>query len=519
MKDYHIGMIGRIISEKKSHYSNAENLVIFVFENKIKTSKDLLLLDKKYQANLHKKIELHQFSGKEGEMLDYEDTHLNGCIILVGAGTTEDFNLIKFQHLFATVVKRARVLKIKNLSTFYFDELGANNEKSIGKMLTMALGLSNYAFLKYKEHKFKEKQSFIETVKYYHNNDSFVDFEKGVSAGYAIVDGITLARDLVNEPGSHTHPETLLEQAKKIVENSQNKISLTVLHEPDCEKMGLGAFLGVARGSDRKPQFIILKYNSQIKTRESKKHTICLIGKSVTFDSGGLSLKPSKHMEDMKIDMAGGASVLGLFKVLSVLELTNKNIEIVGILPACENMPSGRALRPGDILQTITGKTIEVTNTDAEGRLTLVDAIGYAEKYIKPDAIIDIATLTGACMVALGKDIAGGLGNNKELCDQFMSATKSTGEEMWMLPLYKPYNDSLKSNIADIKNVSGTGYGGTITASLFISNFVEKNTPWFHIDIAGPAFSDEDKGIYAKGGTGWGVVSFYEFINNFKHIS
>jgi leucyl aminopeptidase len=242
-----------------------------------------------------------------------------------------------------------------------------------------------------------------------------------------------------------------------------------------------------------------------------------LIGKSITFDSGGLSLKPSEAMEWMKIDMAGGAAVLGVFKFLSLLAARGwedrLNVNVFGILPACENMPSGKALRPGDILTALNGKTIEVLNTDAEGRLTLADALSYAEKFIKPDYCVDLATLTGACMVALGEDIAGLFGNDNQLIKKFETVAKKENEELWQLPLPSWYRKLIQSDIADIKNIGGR-YGGAITAALFLKEFVEK-MKWIHLDIAGPAFNQrEERGIIKKGATGWGVISLIEFLRN-----
>lgn len=218
-------------------------------------------------------------------------------------------------------------------------------------------------------------------------------------------------------------------------------------------------------------------------------------------------------MEEMKTDMAGGATVLGVFKVLANL---NVDVVVYGILPACENMPSGSAIHPGDIVSSLTGKTIEVVNTDAEGRLALVDALAYGEKNLKPDVMIDLATLTGACMVALGKDISGLFGKDKKLLETFQKSAEKEGEELWMMPYYMPYLKKMESDVADIKNVSGTGYGGAITAALFLGEFVNK-TPWIHLDIAGPSLNNEEvRGVYGKGGTGWGLTTVVDYIINYK---
>jgi len=306
------------------------------------------------------------------------------------------------------------------------------------------------------------------------------------------------------------HPETMATQAFAIEKVSQGKISVQVLDRDECQKLGMGSFLGVAQGSEREPKFIVLKYeNMNLKSPKSKR--ICLIGKSITFDSGGLSLKPAKSMETMKIDMAGGATVLGIF---SILAHTDKIIhEVWGVLPACENMVSGKSLRPGDIVTALNGKTIEVLNTDAEGRLALADGVAYAEKFIKPDYIIDLATLTGACMVALGEDITGIFGNDKDAVKKFIEKAEKEDEEICELPFYKPYLTFLKSDIADLKNIGGTGYGGAINGALFIGEFIEK-TKWIHLDIAGPAYnSGAVKGVIGKGGTGWGILTIMSLLS------
>ncbi len=265
----------------------------------------------------------------------------------------------------------------------------------------------------------------------------------------------------------------------------------------------MNAFLGVAVGSDKPPKFIHLSYKPR---RPSKK--IVLIGKGITFDTGGLSLKSSEHMETMKLDMSGAAAVLAVFAAIPSLIIKS---EVVGIIAACENMPSGKALKPGDILKALNGKTIEVLNTDAEGRLTLADAISYALIKEKPDEIIDLATLTGACMVALGQEIAGCFGNNDILLQNIEKHAKLTGENIWRMPLYREYSDLIKSPIADIKNIQTGRYGGAITAALFLSEFVGK-TPWVHLDIAGPAYTEKDSPLTPSGGTGFGVRLLLEYL-------
>jgi leucyl aminopeptidase len=284
---------------------------------------------------------------------------------------------------------------------------------------------------------------------------------------------------------------------------------LKVLDRAACEKLGMGAYLAVAKGSDEPPYFLHLVYRPHRSNKTNKK--IALVGKAVTFDSGGLSLKPSDHMETMKSDMAGAAAVLGIFSVLSDIA---PGAEVHGLIAACENMPSGKAMRPGDIVTAMNGKSIEILNTDAEGRLTLADALAYANKKIKTDSIVDLATLTGACMAALGTDIAGLLSNDEKMSSKIELAAKSSGEPVWRLPLFSDYSPLMAGDHADLRNISRAKYGGAITAGLFLKEFAG-DTPWAHLDIAGPAFVERDALSYMnKGGTGFGVRTMLNWLKN-----
>jgi leucyl aminopeptidase len=239
------------------------------------------------------------------------------------------------------------------------------------------------------------------------------------------------------------------------------------------------------------------------------KKTIALVGKGITFDTGGLSLKPSQSMETMKLDMAGAATILGIFSVLHILK---PKVNIVGILCATENMPGPKAVKPGDVVTIMNGKTVEILNTDAEGRMVLSDGLSYAVEKIKPDVIIDIATLTGACMVALGEDVAGLFSNNKELARTLLAHAEASGEKLWELPLVSGYKESLKSTVADLKNISNSKYGGAITAALFLQEFVPDSVPWAHLDIAGPSFAEKNTLLTPYGGTGYSVITLLSYL-------
>jgi leucyl aminopeptidase len=304
----------------------------------------------------------------------------------------------------------------------------------------------------------------------------------------AVVKAANLARDLVNTPANEMTPSVLVKYARSL-----KNVSVKVIDKKGAAKLGMGAFLSVARGSEEPPKFIIMKY------RKKSGPPLVLIGKSITFDSGGISLKPAKGMEKMKYDMAGGAAVLGVMQAVSSMNLA---LHLVAILPATENLPGGGASKPGDVVKTFSGKTVEIISTDAEGRLALADAIGYAKK-LRPGAMIDIATLTGACSIALGNEAIAMFGNDKTLLDTIKEASDETGEKVWQMPLYDEYGEYIKSDIADLKNSSGPS-GSLVTAGYFLKEFAG-TVPWVHLDIAGTAWTDRDRPYNRQGATGIGV--------------
>ncbi len=316
------------------------------------------------------------------------------------------------------------------------------------------------------------------------------DLDRPIRWIEAVSLGVNFARDMVNTPSNDMTPTALSEIARGL---AKDKVSVEILEREDAEREGMGAYLSVARGSMEPPKFVVLRYNG------GNGPPIALIGKSITFDSGGISIKPSEGMEKMKYDMAGGAVVLAVIKVASEYELP---INLIGILPAAENLPGGTASKPGDIVKTINGKTVEIINTDAEGRLALADAIGYAKKF-RPRVIIDIATLTGACSVALGSEAIAMMGNDRGLMDKLRSIGDETYERVWQMPLYDEYREYLKSDIADIKNTGGKT-GSLVTAAYFLREFAG-DTPWVHLDIAGTAWAEKEKPYIPRGATGIGV--------------
>ena len=326
------------------------------------------------------------------------------------------------------------------------------------------------------------------------------EFAKGVQAGLArgqgIAAGVTLARECANRPANHCTPAFLAAEAKKL--GKAHGFKVEVLERKDCERLGMGSFLAVAQGSLEPPKFIVLRYEGATKSQAP----VVLVGKGITFDTGGISIKPSADMDEMKFDMGGAASVLGTFRALGELQPA---VNVVGLIPSCENMPSGHAMKPGDVVTSMSGQTIEVLNTDAEGRLILCDALTYAARF-KPAAVVDIATLTGACVIALGHHRSGLFSADDELADRLIAAGGMSLDPAWRMPLDDEYDDALKSNFADMGNVGGRA-GGAITAAMFLKKFAN-GYRWAHLDIAGTAW----KSGAAKGATGRPVPLLTHFV-------
>ena len=444
-------------------------------------------LPKDLDDKINKYIKYHSFSPEKDKILDFElefDDSLKQIILVTLDRTAKENARSTIFRVFSTVSKKSKNILFFN-SKLSFDEY----------IITEIFTLGNYKFEKY----------INNAVKHKFNLWILSDKEADLSETLTLSDAVITARDLVNEPANILYPKTLAEAAVKLGEEFNFEVE--VLDKKDIKKLKMECFLKVGEGSDKEPKLIVLRYNGNKKD----KNKFGLIGKGVTFDSGGLSIKPSDSMIEMKSDMAGAAAVLGAFCAISKMKI-KKNV--VGVIAACENMINGSSYKLGDIIKTMNGKTVEIHNTDAEGRLTLVDAVTYAIKKEKVNKIIDIATLTGACMIALGTDITGVVTNDKNMLKNLQSASEITGEYIWELPNHDIYRKSLKSSYADLKNI-GTRWGGAIIAGQFIEEFVE-DLPWLHLDIAGPAFKDNGNSYHGLGGTGAGTKLLYEFIKNFK---
>ncbi len=430
-------------------------------------------------------------------------------VLLVGLGEEKEFSLEKLRGVGATA---ARFVRDKGIKSFvvpvsFVQTRGISVREKIGALLEgILLGLYRFSEFKSSQKEAGEKRPDTVTI-LVSDADELRNVRSEVHRTEAIAHASILARDLVSRPGNSATPNFLAQAAKKIAR--QHGLSCKVLDKKATAQMGMGSYLGVARGSDEPARFIIMEYKPAVRR---KVPTVVLIGKGITFDSGGISLKPPNNMEEMKTDMAGGAAVLGTMQAVAAIKLP---VHVVGLVPATENLPSGHALKPGDIVRALSGKTIEIISTDAEGRLVLADALSYAPRY-KPDAIIDLATLTGACIIALGNHASGIMGNNEKLIEKLRRAGDRTGERVWPLPLWEEYGKQIKSDIADIKNVGGRE-AGTITAGYFLKEFVG-DTPWVHLDIAGTAWTKKDCPYIPKGATGVGVRLLVELLSNWSDV-
>lgn len=413
-------------------------------------------------------------------------------VLVVGLGEEEKLTLNKLRELSSKIVKKAESIKAKKVC-IDLGKLGFKQAQS-GQAVAEGAIIGGYVFDKYKSEKNKDKiQEFVLVEQ---DLEKFEKLKDGVEKGVKIAEAANFARDLANEPAQYATPSKLAEVAKKI-----EGVKTKIYEKDEIEKMGMGAFLAVAKGSSQPPKFIHMKY-----TPANPKKKIALIGKGLTFDSGGLDLKPPASMLNMKDDMSGSACILA---VMNAIKHFNPQVEIHGIIATCENMPGCSAYKPGDVLTAKNKKTIEIDNTDAEGRLTLADALCFACE-LGVDEVVDIATLTGACMVALGSHAAGIMGNSQELIDKLMDSAEKGGERYWQLPMFDEYFDSMKSDIADMRN-TGSRYGGASAAGLFLQKFV-KDVDWVHIDIAGVAFLEKPQKELSKGATGAGVRALINYL-------
>ncbi|MGH8000802.1 MAG: leucyl aminopeptidase [Brasilonema sp.] len=471
-------------------------LAIGLFEDAVELTGELATLDEKLAGSIKELLTEEEFKGKQNSSVVTRVGSGSPVrkIILLGLGKPEALKLETLRRGAASIARLAKKQKCKTLGISL--PIWNNDPTQTAQALAEGVQLALYQDNRFKSEP-DDKGPQVERVDLLGLGGQ----EAAISRANQIASGVFLARQLVTAPANSVTPITMADTATEIA--SEHGLQIEILEQEDCEKLGMGAFLGVAKASELPPKFIHLTY----KPEGTPKRKLAIIGKGLTFDSGGLNIKGAgSGIETMKIDMGGAAATLGAAKAIAQLK---PDVEVHFISAVTENMISGRAMHPGDVLTASNGKTIEVNNTDAEGRLTLADALVFAEK-LGVDAIVDLATLTGACVIALGDDIAGLFSPDDALAAQLEKAAQACGEKIWRLPMEEKYFEGLKSGIADMKN-TGPRPGGSITAALFLKQFV-KETPWAHLDVAGPVWSDKENGYNGSGATGFGVRTLVNWV-------
>ena len=477
----------------------ADCVVVGIFKPK-RLSDSAKKLDKLYKGSITSACTRGTAGSSLGQVTTLHNSgrSKHNCIIIVGCGEQDKFSVSAYQRALAAVaneIKRNKSSHVLNCLT----ELAVKDTDVLTKAQLCITAIES-AMYRYSETKpsatktktYLKKQKFICS-----NKEDLADLRDGIEIGQAIASGMDLAKELGNLPGNICTPTYLAEQALSL-KKINRKLKVTVLEEAQMKKLGMGALLSVSHGSVEPAKLVTMEYNGG----EDDERPVVLVGKGITFDTGGISLKPGATMDEMKFDMCGAASVLGTMKACCELELP---INVVGVIACAENMPDGKATKPGDVVTTMSGQTVEILNTDAEGRLVLCDALTYVDKF-EPEVVIDIATLTGACVVALGQIPSGVMSNNDDLAKDLIKAGEQTGDRTWQLPLWDEYQSQLDSNFADIANIGGR-WGGTITAACFLSRFTKKYT-WAHLDIAGIAWHQGKM----KGSTGRPVPLLTEYL-------
>ncbi|MFQ5898073.1 MAG: leucyl aminopeptidase [Candidatus Methylomirabilia bacterium] len=479
--------------------TGADVLVVGLCAEEKRLPPPLAALDRKLKGLLSEVLGTEKFEGKPNQTSHFYTAGRIPAkrVLAVGLGQRREADTEVVRRAASTALRRARDLGAKIVSTALLGESLPARERA--RALAEGALLGTYAFDRYKKEKNSAAVEELRVVDPERRNQAAI--RDGLRTGEVIAAATCFARDLVNEPANRVTPSYLAASAAEIAR--EGSIKLRVYDRQECRKMGMGAYLGVAQGSQEPPKFIHLTYMP----RQRPRRRIAIVGKGITFDSGGLDLKAADAMRTMKDDMSGAAAVLGIMRALPRLALP---VEVHGIIAATENMPSGTAQRPGDIVRAMNGTTIEIGNTDAEGRLTLADALAYTAKEVKPDEMVDLATLTAACVIALGNLCSGVMWNNTPLSDRILAAAEAAGEKMWPLPLIEEYKEGLKSEVADLQNIGPRG-GGALTAGLFLKEFA-REVPWVHVDIAGTAFAEKDLPLGPKGGTGAGVRTMLAYL-------
>jgi leucyl aminopeptidase len=482
-------------------------LIVPHFEEEKEPAVAALPKDEKFKAMIRGVTDGGDFEGKLNQIVVIYTMSAVPAkrLVLMGLGKRAELDREKIRSAFARVAQHLRGINIKNFAASLDIESAILDLAELAEAAVEGVYLGLYQFMPFKTLERDKIKEIDEVTILEASEERLPEIKKAVQKAVTVCHAVCFTRDLVSAPGNEMTPSDLAREAHAVAAERKN-VHVKVLDAKEMKNLGMNALLGVASGSCQPPKFIILEYKGCKKVEAP----VVLVGKGLTFDSGGISIKPSEKMDEMKSDMAGAAAVMGTIMAISDLHLP---VNVVGLIPATENLPGGKAYKPGDILKSMSGQTIEVVNTDAEGRLILVDSLAYAGRF-KPAAIIDIATLTGACIVALGENVAGLLGTDDGLKRCLKEAAERTGERIWELPLWEDYNEQIKSDVADYKN-SGGRFAGAITAAAFLNKFVG-DYPWAHLDIAGPSWLTKEKSYIPKGASGVGVRLFVHFLMGWK---
>ncbi len=483
-------MKNTIIFDKKVDFKQGETLTFFLNENlNFKVERKI------FSAQISNKIKVYlknlKFKKKEEKIISFDISEKNKILFIK---VKEKLVLNNFEELGANFYSFIKTNKIDKVN-LYVDTIKSFKlyKKNIELILRFIHGFSlkSYSFNKYKT---QNKNIFYFLLKIVSSEKA--SLKNNYFSYKAIESGVFQARDLVSEPPNILYPKKYVEIIKKL---SSLGLKIQIYNESKMKKLGMLALLGVGQGSINESFLVTMEWRGN---KKSKDKPLAFVGKGVCFDTGGISLKPARFMEEMKYDMAGSAAVVGLLKTLA---LRKAKVNVIGVVGLVENMPSGNAQKPGDVVKSYSGKTIEILNTDAEGRLVLSDALSFTEKKFKPKFIIDLATLTGAIVISLGEEYAGLFSNNDDLSNKIFGISKKIGEKVWRLPLNENYNKLMDSTVADVQNINYSGGAGSITAAQFLQRFIINKTPWAHLDIAGMAFSKKASSLNPKGATGFGV--------------
>ena len=481
-------------------FSGIDNLFVLLAESE---ERKRLPFNKAIQKKIDRLIEQSRFAGRPDEGIAVLSEDGPRKITLVGLGKEKKINQRLLRAALHGVARIARRNHDENIAVVFPYDLPGLDELEATRWIADVLSHADYRYDPYKTAKDEEPPIAMRCSYVPPASIDGKTARRLTSEAVAIAAGVRTVRDLGNGPGNEVTPERIGERARELAR--QLDIRCTIYGKKEIEKLGMGGLLAVNQGSDREPRLIVLEY-----TPKRARKTVALVGKGITFDSGGISIKPSEKMEEMKFDMCGAAAVIGVIEAAARLKLPHR---LIGVIASTENLPSGSAYKPGDIVRTMSGKTIEIVNTDAEGRVILADALHYASTF-KPDHLIDFATLTGACVIALGHEASGLFSTDDKLAQKLIEAGEKVGERLWRLPAWAEYRESIRSEWADVKN-SGGRFGGAITAAVFLKEFVGVPS-WAHIDIAGTAHTQTETPREARGATGVGVritIAFLESLH------